>query len=302
MASDEISCRVISLSRRSAQVLLPSGEIAAAKMRGKSGDPVVGDYVRCREAKSEQVIEGVLPRKNVLSRTYRDVSKELVANIDLLFIVAAVGPLFNTTFIDRVLAVAHNQEIPAALIINKSDIAAEEAEALSRTYGDIGLPVYVISAKFNLGMDRISQIINNPDYSLVAFAGVSGVGKSTLINNFVPGAKQRTAEVSEYTGLGKQTTTLALAHRCQRQGAPELLLVDLPGVQNFGVTHLDAIHVASSFPEFESRRHLCRYGDCLHLKEDECAVKTALENGEIRQSRYDSYVGMITEIEAARPY
>lgn len=262
----------------------------------------MGDFVRCKEAKAEYIVEGVLPRRNVLSRTYRDVSKELVANVDLLLIVTAVGPLFNPTFIDRVLAVAHNQGIQAALIVNKSDLAPDEATDIAKIYTGIGLPVHISSAKFGGGMDEIVGIINNPDHSLVAFAGVSGVGKSTLINHFVPGAKQRTAEVSEYTGLGKQTTTLALAHRCPRQGAGELLLVDLPGVQNFGVTHLEEIHVASSFPEFESRRHLCRYGDCLHLKEDECAVKAALEKGEICRSRYDSYVGMLSEIEGARPY
>ena len=248
------------------------------------------------------VVDNVLPSKNCLSRSYREETIRIAANLDRLFIVAAASPLFNTTFIDRVITVATLEGIDFTLVVNKSDRELESIRSLISIYERLHLPLLYTSALQGAGFDQLEESLTDESLSIAAFTGISGVGKTSIISRLLPHTTLRVGEVSIRTGQGKQTTTQPEALVYHRAGKHPLLLVDLPGIQNFGVSHLDSTAVAGAFVEFQEVRGQCEFSNCAHRAELHCGVRDAMNRGTIAASRYDSYLRIVEEIEAARPY
>ena len=256
---------------------------------------LVGDRVRAEFQDGKWIVAERLPRSSVLMRTFGNQDKQIAANLDRLFVVTAVGKLFNTVAIDRLLTIAYAAGVPSSLILNKIDLGAQAEFDL---YHKLDFPTFRTSAKFGSGMLELHAALADPNLRTVAFAGISGVGKSTLLNAILPHAEQRTGEVSQKTGQGRQTTSQALGFALIRTALPPLILIDLPGSQQFGVAHLEKSDVKASFGEFVEPASSCEYSDCLHLDEPHCAVKSSLETGRLAQSRYASYRHMLSEISA----
>lgn len=297
------SATVTSTTRRHVEICDSSYQLKLGKLGSRSFNVCVGDTVTCKLVNDEVAVTAVSDRKNIISRSYQGKVKDLAANIDHLFIVTAVGPLFNSTFIDRVLAVARAQKVPVTLVVNKVDQQEDHNQSIDqiKIYKEIDLPVVESSAVSNIGIELLISKIMEPEIKIVAFTGVSGVGKSSIINVLIPKARSRTNEVSSRTGQGRQTTTQSLAHPYPPE-APSKFLIDMPGVQKFGISHLSEDEVRDSLVEFRQHEKLCKFSDCSHLIEADCEVVRALKAGKIPPSRYRSYCDMNAEIKESKRY
>ena len=300
---------VLSTNRRSVRILNAEFQELSGQVATKALDVTVGDSVLYSTERSgagsggEAFVEEAETAKNCLTRVYSGEVRRIVANVDHLFIGAAIPPLFNTTFIDRLLALARLEEIPATLLINKIDLGTETVERLIALYEKLGVDLLLTSALRGDGVEEIRTRLTDPKLSVVVLAGISGVGKSTIVNVLIPGANQKVGEVSERTGQGKQTTAQPAGHLYARgAGSSPVVLVDLPGIQSYGVSHLQRAMVSAGFVEIEERQQQCAFSDCSHTKENECAVKDAVRSGEIAESRYRSYCDILAEIDAAKRY
>ncbi len=292
--------RVSSVTRRYAEICDESYNFTLAKIATRALDICIGDEVTCERQKEETMVVEVASRRNILNRSYQGRTKDIVANVDHLYIMTAVGPLLNTVFIDRILAVAFLRNITPTIILNKIDKTEEllEAKQILNCYSQINIPIHEISIKKGIGVNELRQEFSSTDHKLIALCGVSGVGKSSLINQLLPDAAARIDSVSTRTGQGKQTTTQAIAYPFP-EISPTLLLVDTPGLQSFGVSHLSIEEARASFIEFGNE---CRFQDCKHISEPECSVLKKIAAGLIAQSRYDSYRGTLEEILAVKKY
>lgn len=294
--------QVLSATRRSVQILShDKSQIIAGRALSKTLDIIVGDYVRYQLQADKAVVIEISERKNCIRRVMGNITKKIASNLDLLVIVAATEPLFNLSFIDRVLAACHFEDIPAALLVNKTDLGIESIAREVAVYGSLGLKIIESSVKSPSGLQDVHSTFMSPEYNVIALAGVSGVGKSSIIKAFVPSATPKTADVSKRTGQGRQTTSLAIGYPYP-ESTKEKLLIDLPGIQNFGVTHLPYRELKEAFPEFVEYSSGCEYSDCLHTAEPNCAIKEMVIENQIAPWRYESYTSMLAEIEAAKPY
>lgn len=293
---------VTAVSRRKAQVRSPDGKISEALLRSNAPEVVCGDLVHIDSSSETAVIESIKERKNLLSRSYRDRTKLLAANLSHLYIVSAVAPLFNTVFIDRTIAACTHEGIPFSLIVNKTDLATEETEPLISIYTQLGVPLIYTCAKKPDGLDSFMLNLSEPDNTCVALCGISGVGKSSLLKRLIPEAAARTSDVSKKTGQGRQTTTMATAYQRIRPNLTNQFIIDLPGLQHFGISHMDLTQLRDAFSEFKTRSHGCQFLDCAHISEPNCAIVAALQAGEISQSRYDSYRYMREEIQSGKSF
>lgn len=283
---------VLKVSGRTLQ--LYDGQIFQASAASRALKPIVGDIVTLECCRGQNLVRAIKPRRNCLTRTFGTLDKEVVANLDRLFLVCAGGALFNTSVIDRVLCIAWREKVPVTLVLNKCDLGPEPRFDI---YKSAGVGLLELSARFGQGFERLEAALLAPVLGFTALCGVSGVGKSTILNRLVPDAGRKTAEVSVKTGQGRQTTSEIVAYLYRRTELSPLLIADLPGVQYFGVSHLSIADVALSFPEFAGLRELCEYADCLHAAEPRCAVKAAVEAGKLAASRYESYLGMLSELQ-----
>lgn len=244
-------------------------------------------------------INGIAPRRNYIIRRASNLSKEahiIAANLDqALLVVSLVHPVTSTTFIDRFLATAEAYRVPAVLVINKIDLmddddSREYLDAVSYLYRSIGYTVVPISAKTGEGLDDLRGLL---DGKVSLLSGNSGVGKSSLINDLIPGLELRTAEISATHDTGMHTTTFSEMFQLPGGG----YLIDTPGIKGFGTIDFDRNEVAHFFPEIFRCSADCRYGDCTHTHEPSCAVCEALERNLIAQSRYASYLSILEDSE-----
>jgi len=293
----------LEISRRHIRVLAERGAILHGTVASKALDVVIGDKVEFEQRENGKAfVIRSKPSQRSLYRSYRSTVKRICANVDNLFIVTAPGETFNPGAIDRLIVAGRLAAIPLTLVINKSDLKLDAIHPEISTYERIGVSVLLTSAKFGGGLDGIFEIIKQSDVHIVALCGVSGVGKSTILNKLVPGAGTKTGDLSERTGQGRQTTTQPRGFIFQRESGDPAVIVDLPGIQYFGLAHLDVADVAAGFDEFSRFRNACRFQNCRHLLEPECGVRAACERGEISERRYQSYVSIIQEVQAGAKF
>lgn len=266
----------------------------------KSTNPIaVGDRV---QFKIEQLgddtvgtIHDIEERSNYIIRKSVNLSKQthiIAANLDQVFLIITLNnPKTYPVFIDRFLATAEAYDIPVVLLFNKIDTYDDdellEVKYLAALYRDIGYTCIGISAATGKNVDQVKALMLD---KTSMFAGHSGAGKSTLVNALEPNLELKTAEISEQHLQGQHTTTFAEMFDLSF----EARIIDTPGIKGFGIVDMEKEEIGDYFREFFELKAACKFNNCLHLDEPKCAVKDALDAGEVAWSRYKSYVQMIT--------
>ena len=247
-------------------------------LRKEGSSPLTGDMVEITVEKGKGMVEKILPRRNSFVRP-------AVANVDALVVFAAnVNPVTEPFLIDRVAAIAGDQEVPVYLCVNKCDL--DPAADLVRIYTRAGFQVICTSAETGEGVDALRELIRG---KLTAFTGNSGVGKSSILNRLCPELALATGEVSEKLGRGRHTTRHVELYRL----GEDTYVADTPGFSSFDTDQMEVIlkeNLQYAFPDFASHIGCCQFHDCSHRREPGCAVRAALEAGEIEATRYDSYL------------
>lgn len=286
------------------QVKTLQGDIFTCVVKGRlrtmglrTTNPIaVGDNVHCIHSVGSEylLIDQILPRKNYIIRKSVNLSKLysiIAANLDLACIIVSVcHPKTDTMFIDRLLVTTCAYQIPTLIIVNKIDLIDKQDEAylksLQDIYSSIGYPVLLTCS---LDIKTLEPLIALLRGKTTLFFGNSGVGKSTLINMICPGANQKTNEISLSHNSGKHTTTFAQLFEFE-----DIKLIDTPGVKSFGVVDFKAEELAIYFPEFKNLLPKCKYYNCTHTHEPQCAIKQAVEEGKISQQRYTNYLKLLS--------
>jgi len=287
------------------------GDILDCRIKGKlrmkevrTTNPVaVGDRVEFELQHDETSKDGVTgiiscvePRKNYIIRKASNLSKEsqiIAANIDHAFIVVTVNyPVTLTGFIDRYLISAMAYRIPASLVFNKIDLYNEKdnekLEEYLNTYESIGYKCYQVSAEKNFNINLLRDELKD---KISLFSGLSGVGKSSILNRLDPTFELKTGLISDHHQQGKHTTTFAEMFEMKDGG----YLIDTPGIRGFGVIDMEKTEISHYFPEMFGLLGQCRFFNCTHVHEPGCAVKSAYEKGAIPATRYESYLSLIGE-------
>lgn len=250
---------------------------ARGRFRRQDQSPLVGDFVRITRQRDKGVLEALLPRKNAFIRP-------AVANIDQLVVLASCAiPVTEPFLIDRVLAIAQLQNVPALVVVNKDDLAP--AQPLAEIYRRAGVPVLVTSAETGEGIKALREALAG---KLSCLTGNSGVGKSSLLNRACPQLQLPVGEVSEKLGRGRHTTR----HIELYSLGSNTFVADTPGFSAFDTERMELVHkeqLQYAFPEFAPYLGHCQFPDCAHRKEPGCAVRKALAEGKIGQTRYSSY-------------
>jgi len=279
---------------------LPKTLRRAARQRGTTVI-AVGDQVEwsLTDSGSGKIIS-ILPREHVFSRSNpadrRPGEDVLVTNPGRLLVIDSLAdPTFNPRLVDRILCAAEAQSIPAAIICNKFDLVDEDTlPPILERYRSTGYEILVTSVVNGRGLDELASWLNS---GISLLSGRSGVGKSSLLNALVPGLGRRVAEISAATNKGKHTTT-----------ATELLpykdgfVIDTPGIREFGLWRITKGRLGWLFPEFTPYQDHCHFRDCLHNSEPRCAVKAALDEGNIHPERYKSYLAILASLPKTLPY
>ena len=287
-------------------VRTPNGKFYECRIKGKfrlqgikSTNPIsVGDYVDfeldTKSDKTTGIINNIHERKNYIVRKSVNLSKQthiIASNIDQVFLLITIdNPPTFTSFIDRFLVTAEAYDIKAILLFNKVDSYDEETllevKFLAHQYRKIGYECIGISATTKKNVDKVKALMKG---KVSMFAGHSGVGKSTLVNAIEPNLDLRTKEISVQHMQGQHTTTFAEMFDLSFDAK----IIDTPGIKGFGVVDMEREEVGDYFPEFFELKQDCKFNNCLHIHEPQCAVKEALDNDDIAFSRYRSYLQIL---------
>jgi ribosome biogenesis GTPase len=292
------------------QVQAENGDLAECKMKGnlrlldiRSTNPIaVGDFVIfSMNEDGTGLISKILDRRNYIVRRSSNLSKQshiLASNLDLVALVATINyPITSTIFIDRFLASAEAYRVPACLIFNKSDLYNEEEirylGALRELYEHLDYPVFTVSAINNAGLDEFTAFLES---KTTLMSGNSGVGKSTLINALAPNSLAKVGEISSYHNKGMHTTTFSEMFVLENGGK----VIDTPGIKGFGVVDMESEEISHYFKDIFKLSRDCKFSNCSHLHEPGCAVLKAIENKQISNSRYQSYLSMINDCDSGK--
>ena len=276
----------------------PCGERLRARAKGafryEKSSPLAGDTVLLRKEKDSFMIERIYERKNSLVRPP-------LANLDTLFVsFAALDPVPNILGIDKLLSVAHAAGINCAVVITKSDLSAPLAEKYEEIYKKAGYPVFVTSSADGSGVERVREyIVGGGSGKIYAFAGASGIGKSSIMNALFPELSLKTGELSEKISRGKQTTRTVELFPFTFSEGETVFVADTPGfsmLEFSAVTGFRKKDLAATFPEFAAHACNCRWRDCTHTKDGDCAVIEAVKRGDIAKERHESFLLMYEEL------
>ena len=260
----------------------------------KSTNPIaVGDWVSMEKKDDDFIITEIDERRNYIVRKSVKLSKQshiIASNIDLAVLVATlVNPTTLPTFIDRFCVAAEAYHIPVAIVFNKIDLLEEDEievlESFAGVYADLGYEVIFTSAEEKLGIEDLKALLKD---RVSLLSGHSGVGKSTLVNAVDSSISLKIGEISQYHQTGQHTTTYAEMLKLAFGG----YIIDTPGIRGFGLVHIEQNELAGYFPEMRKLLPSCKFYNCLHINEPGCAVKAAVENGTVAQTRYQSYLNM----------
>lgn len=289
------------------EVRSETGAIVACRLKGKFkikdfkvtnpiavGDNVVFEY----EDDSHQtaIITDIAPRTNYIIRksVHKTAHGHLLAtNLDQAILLVTLSfPRTSLGFMDRFLVTAESFRIPTYMVFNKLDLLSEEEKAyqheLSETYEALGYPCLFISAEKNIGINELKGLLHE---KVTLVSGHSGVGKSTLINSLIPSLDLPTSEVSTFANKGVHTTTFAEMFEI----APNTFIIDTPGIKELGLIDIEQEELSHYFPEMRELLGECKFHNCLHINEPKCAVKQAVMEGKIAESRYTSYLSMLDD-------
>ena len=297
---------------------LPDWDLFPAVLRGKirlkgssATNPVaVGDVVSFEAEVPESdapmaeavtivnpaVITSIRPRSNYVIRKSTNLSRQshiIAANVDRAFLVITIDyPQVKLPFLDRLLVTCEVYNVPATIVLNKCDLYGPEhadmLEAFHDIYEGAGYPIIEVSAHTGQGVDELRDMVKG---NISLFSGVSGVGKSSLIKALDPSLEPRVGEISDAHEQGRHTTTFYEMYSLATGG----FIIDTPGIRGFGLVDLKKEEIALYFPEMLEAAQNCRFTPCTHTHEPGCAVKEAVEAGEISYDRYSSYLGMLEE-------
>jgi ribosome biogenesis GTPase len=270
-------------------VELKDGRQVSCVTRGKKNDLACGDQVEVKMTDTlEGVVEKLLPRTSLLFRSNAYKTKTLASNVTQVIIVLATTPSFYEALLNRCLIAAEAAGIKPVIVLNKCDLADNtEAMKLLKVYQDLGYQVQPLSAKQDIS--PLKQWLSGQVSVLV---GQSGMGKSTIVNALLPEFAVRTQEVSEVLDSGKHTTTATHLYHLDKTSD----LIDSPGLQEFGLNHLNIEQLEHAFIEFRAYLGKCRFNNCQHTHEPDCAIIGAVEDGKISPVRLAYYQGLTQEI------
>lgn len=265
--------------------------------RGKKHEIAVNDIVLLKDlgnsghiSQPQAVIEKIQPRKSLFRRSDQFKDKAIAANVSQVLFVVATEPSFDPELLSRCQIACAAENIPFTVVLNKADLTEllAKAQALLAVFRTIGIPIIETSTINESGLDELRHLITGHSTVLT---GQSGMGKSSLINALIPDAKAVTGEISHFLDTGRHTTTTVQAYQCNDNS----IVIDVPGLQVFGLSHLTDEEILLSFPEFQAYLGHCRFRDCRHLNEPSCALLTAIDSGKASHFRLELLRRLLTE-------